>query len=84
MPGLPLTRGLRLFSCKGYECYADSREEAHKRLSRLLNDIGFHPISMDEVEECMANLDFDKIGGRKKPGFLKKSANNILKTTKID
>lgn len=73
-----------LFKAKGYECYADSREEAHKRLSRLLHDIGFYPISIEEVEECMANLDFDKIGGRKNPGFLKESANNILKTTKID
>jgi hypothetical protein len=73
-----------LFKAKGYECYAETREEAHKRLSRLLYDIGLHPISIDEVEECMANLDFDKIEGRKNPGFLKMSANNILKTSKTD
>jgi len=73
-----------LFKAKGYECYAETKEEAHKRLSRLLYDIGLRPISIDEVEECMANLDFDKIGGRKNPGFLKKSANNILKTSKTD
>ena len=73
-----------LFKAKGYECYADSREEAHKRLSRLLHDIGLPPIGMDDVEECMANLDFDKIGGRKNAGFLKRSANNILKSVKID
>jgi hypothetical protein len=75
---------MNLYSAFGYECYADSREEAHKRLSRLLCDIGFYPISINEVEECMANLDFDKIGGRKNPGFLKSTANNILKTTKTD
>lgn len=73
-----------LFKAKGYECYADSREDAHKRLSRLLHDIGLPPIEVGEVEHCMANSDFGKIVGRKNPGFLKEVANNILETTKID
>ena len=31
---------MNLYSAFGYECYADSREEAHKKLCRLLYDLG--------------------------------------------
>lgn len=69
---------MKLFELKDFFCYADTQNEASEKLKRLFHDIDI-PFNPQDVKECTAELDFDKIGKGKNPGFYQDHPNNILK-----
>ena len=81
----PMIKGLKLFSCQGYECYAETKEEAHEKLCRLLYDLG-QPIPgisqiLDVTQKLRKYSDFGHEipkGCQKFPGLYKTDPNIVL------